>query len=118
MHEDRRCAPPVCACGTNGFDGQSFLKGQLPEKLGSIHCSSPRIACAPVWEPNRRMQAPRALTSQRRKAGPTETEEIAGCAKVGQSVPLFGAMQRSTLATTAYCRPSFLRRAVRPDLVL
>jgi hypothetical protein len=35
------------------------------------------------------MQAPPALTSQRRSVGPTETEEIAGRAKIGQSVPFF-----------------------------
>src|SRR5207245_10719898 len=52
-------------------------------------CTSPRIACAPVWETNRRMQARPALTSQGRNVGPIETEEIAGHAKVGQCVPLF-----------------------------
>src|SRR5260370_22504705 len=89
MDEDRRCARPVCARRANGLDGQSLLKGQLPEKLGGIHCISPRITCPPVWEPNQRMQAPPALTSQRRNVGPIETEEITGRAKIGQSVPFF-----------------------------
>lgn len=41
VQEDRHRGRPVCLGGANGFDGQSFLKGQSIENLSSVHAVLP-----------------------------------------------------------------------------
>jgi hypothetical protein len=57
VQEDRHRGRAVCLGGVDGFDGQSFLKGQSIENLSSVHAVLPnRLPREPLGQ-ERRMQA-------------------------------------------------------------